>query len=101
MKKLLFISILFSTTLFANIINEYPSNTYDRYLDSRWAGTDYEGIFSDMVLVVMPFDGFTEGFWCNNVHGGDCKRDDNFPTYYILSNNGDSNYLNKICEENF
>ncbi len=78
-----------------------PSNTYDRYLDSKWAGTDYEGIFSDLVLVVMPFDGFTEGFWCNNVHGGDCKRDDNFPTYYTLSNNGDSNYLNKIYEENF
>ncbi len=76
-----------------------PSNTYDRYLDSKWAGTMYEGYFNDMVISTMPFDGFSEGFWCNNTHGGNCKRDDNFPTYYILSNNSD--YLNDIYQENF
>ncbi len=78
-----------------------PSNTYDRYLDSKWVGTIYEGKFNDTVLATLPFSGFVEGFWCNNTHGGDCKRDDNFPTYYTLSNNGDSNYLNNIYEDNF
>lgn len=76
-----------------------PSNTYDRYLDSHWVGTEYEGKFNDMVLSIMPFDGFIEGFWCNNTSGGNCKRDDNFPTCYILSNNSD--YLNNIYQENF
>lgn len=78
-----------------------PSNTYDRYLDSKWAGTEYEGILSDMDLVVMPFYGSIEGFWCDNGHGGNCKRNDNFATYYRLLNSDDSDYLSKVYKENF
>ena len=51
--------------------------------DSKWAGTEYEGIFDDHVLSLVPFDE-TDGWFCDNYYRGDCNRNDNFKTYYDI-----------------
>ena len=74
-----------------------PPGYYDRYLDSKWAGTKYEGIFRDTVLAVIPFTS-ESGFWCNNSSAGNCNLENNFITNYNLSYN---DYIDKIYRENF
>lgn len=64
---------------------EGPCKGYDRYADSKWAGTKYKGIFDDMILAVVPFEE-ASGWACSNYYYGCCKcNDNNFKTYYQLS----------------
>lgn len=76
----------------------FPPKGYDRYKDSKWVGTKYEGKFSDMVVAVLPFES-EKGWWCNNYYRGNCNYDNrNFPTHYTIKY---SDYLDKIYKDNF
>jgi len=76
-----------------------PPKGYDRYQDSKWAGTEYEGIFNDMILAVLPFEGTVTGWSCSNTSMGNCDYNDrNFKTYYSIEYN---DYLDQVYRENF
>ena len=63
---------------------EGPCKGYNRYYDSKWAGTEYEGIFKDGILTVVPFDE-ASGWACDNYYHGCCTcNNNNFKTYYEL-----------------
>ncbi len=87
---------------FWDVFNSGPCQGYDRYKDSKWAGTEYDGIFNDLVLAIAPFE--TEsGFLCSNYFGGCCTcNDNNFKTYYELNwnENFENAYKKFIGEEN-
>ncbi len=75
-----------------------PPQGYDRFKDSKWAGTKYEGKFNDTVLAVLPFEK-ESGWWCNNGRYGNCQRyDNNFKTTYSISY---SDYLDDIYKQHF
>ena len=62
-----------------------PCQGYDRYNDSKWAGTEYAGIFYDMILTLVPFED-ASGWYCSNYYYGCCTcNNNNFKTYYQLS----------------
>ncbi len=71
--------------------------TYDPLLDSKWAGTKYEGILGDAVLAVVPFEK-EKGWLCDNPEGACNDSWRNFKTYYSLQYN---DYLKTIYKENF
>ncbi len=68
-----------------DLFGEGPCQGYDRYADSKWAGTEYAGIFNDMILTTVPFEK-ASGWVCSNYNEGCCTCDgNNFKTYYQLS----------------
>ncbi len=70
---------------FWDVFGEGPCQGYDRYHESKWAGTEYEGVFDDRTLTVVPFEKAT-GWLCDNYDGACCTcNNDNFKTYYQLS----------------
>lgn len=75
-----------------------PAIGYDRYLDSKWAKTQYKNKFNDLVLTTVPFTKF-DGRFCNNTYHGDCKNNyNNFFTYYTLDF---TDYIKKLYKNNF
>ena len=70
---------------FWDSFGEGPCQGYDRYNDSKWAGTEYAGIFYDMILTLVPFED-ASGWYCSNYYYGCCTcNNNNFKTYYQLS----------------
>jgi hypothetical protein len=76
-----------------------PPKGYDRHKDSKWAGTEYEEIFDDRTLAVLPFEGTVTGWICSNTAMGNCDyNDQNFKTHYSIEYN---DHLDKVYRENF